>query len=289
LAIGIPVALGLVAASIGWLAHSLLYGAFAALATWVIAQVVFTIWAIKRPAVDAKPATKPKIHTTPSEILSGSCIANQEVSIEDLTREGFVRDSKIESVEFRNCTIRGPGVITLEAPPPTHPVRGSSSATAMLWFPGTCHIEGSPESVLWEVPSGGVTAKGVVYLVGCAFRQVTFRDIAIAGSPNGLRSWTDNCTFSGGDATSWKAKEDVLKKENERLKAAQAERDKAERNRAGLIHELYQLHADGDILLRHDYPRSDLEDWWERTSELIRRALLKDEVDELLKRGLSAA
>lgn len=88
----------------------------------------------------------------------------------------------------------------------------------MVWEAGTCRIEGSPESVLWEVPSDGAMAKGVIYLVGCAFRQVTFRNIAIASSSNGLQLWRDNCTFSEGGATSWESK-DALREKVEQLKA----------------------------------------------------------------------
>lgn len=173
--------------------------------TETAAESAAPIGADSRRAQEAQP---PTIRTTPSELISGPCIANQDVSIEDLIRDGYVRDSKIESIEFRNCTIRGPGVVTLEAPPSTEPARGSS-ARLMMWEAGTCRIEGSPESVLWEVPSGGGMAKGVIYLVGCAFRQVTFRDIAIAGSPNGLQSWKDNCTFTEGSTAPQPASADT--------------------------------------------------------------------------------
>jgi len=124
----IPAAGGLLLGVLGWLIFGLLYGALIGSVFWALTQTGATIWGIRRrvaetqlpvdPELDNAPAQPPAIRTTPSEILSGPCIANQDVSIEDLIRDGFVRDSKIESVEFRNCTICGPGVITVEAPRP---------------------------------------------------------------------------------------------------------------------------------------------------------------------------
>jgi hypothetical protein len=132
-------------------------------------------------------------------------------------------ESVIHGFKFEHCTIRGPGVITLEGEVPG----GGHHLTVS---PGrTCHFEGSPESVFHEVQAGGKEAEGLVRLVGCAFRHVTFENIGVAGTSEELLQWWGDCTFSSGESPSWEPKNgqfgeqdehsatewDVLKEESE--------------------------------------------------------------------------
>jgi hypothetical protein len=99
--------------------------------------------------------------------------------------------SYIADKQFENCTIRGPATITLAGQPP------SSSRSHLTVGPGRdCFVEGDPDSVLQEVTSGGTTAGGVIHLVGCSFRRVTFIGIGIVGNADELEWWRENAAFS---------------------------------------------------------------------------------------------
>jgi hypothetical protein len=70
---------------------------------------------------------------------------------------------------------------------------------------GTCHIQGQPEEVFYDVPAGGVRAIGTIHLVGCSFKGVRLIGIGIAGSSgepgkpetNEFKKWRDSCNFYG--------------------------------------------------------------------------------------------
>jgi len=135
----------------------------------------------------------------PANVAVERRIANRDFRIHDLLKLAGT-DSTIEGKEFENCTIRGPATITTTPPPrPPEKTRGSI-ATAQVFHPSTLYVEGDPDSVLQEVPSGGATASGIIHLVGCSFKRVTFSSIAIAGNTDELDWWRENATFSRGRA-----------------------------------------------------------------------------------------
>jgi hypothetical protein len=132
----------------------------------------------------------------PPNVATERRIAHCDFHIFDLLRlagEGF----SIEGKDFEHCTIRGPGVISTYEdvrPPGQKPENTSLGST---YDPHTLTVKGEPESVLREIPldSGGVS--GVIYLVGCTFRNVTFKGIGIAGPPEEIKWWRENVRFEG--------------------------------------------------------------------------------------------
>jgi hypothetical protein len=143
------------------------------------------------------PATKPALELSPEEIAERR-ISSREFHIRDLLRL-IGSDDTIDGWTFDTCIIKGPAVIT-NASPPRSPQKGRGSfARGEVWQVGTCHVDGDPESVLHEVSSGGARAKGVIHLVGCTYRRVTFSGIGIAGNAEELQGWREKCTFLGGD------------------------------------------------------------------------------------------
>lgn len=133
----------------------------------------------------------------PPNVAVERLIANRDFRLLDLLRLAGT-GSTVEGKDFENCTIRGPGVITTAAPQRPPDNRSGSRAIAEVWHWPSVYVEGTPEAVLYEVPSGGATASGVIHLVGCSYKRVTFIGIGIAGSPDELRQWRDNATFGGG-------------------------------------------------------------------------------------------
>jgi hypothetical protein len=132
----------------------------------------------------------------PPNVATERRIANCDFHIYDLLRlagEGFI----IEGKDFENCTIRGPGVIsTFEdvRPPEKRPDNSSLGST---FDTDSLSVEGEPESVLHEVPWDSEGAGGVIHLVGCTYRRVTFKGIGIAGSPEEIKFWRENVRFRG--------------------------------------------------------------------------------------------
>jgi hypothetical protein len=86
---------------------------------------------------------------------------NQAVLIALVDRdEGAIRDKT-----FDGCEINGPAVV----------------APTDCNFDG-CTFNGDPEALMWEVPQG-TRRIGLVGLVRCQFRNCTFTDIGMAGTP----------------------------------------------------------------------------------------------------------
>jgi hypothetical protein len=143
-------------------------------------------------------------------------IANCDFHIFDLLRLAG-KGSVIEGKDFENCTIRGPGIITTSAPP-RPPKKGSGiTAVGSTFHTPTLYVEGDPESVLHEVPPDG--ASGVIHLVGCTYRRVTFKDIGIAGLSRELEWWRENVRFSGSNSVGLPRSQARIETEEDRRRA----------------------------------------------------------------------
>jgi hypothetical protein len=133
----------------------------------------------------------------PPSVATERRIANCDFHIYELLRlagEGFI----IEGKDFENCTIRGPGVIsTFEDVRPPEKRTDDNSSLGSAFDTHSLSVEGEPESVLHEVPWDSEGASGVIHLVGCTYRRVTFKDIGIAGSPAEIKFWRENVRFRG--------------------------------------------------------------------------------------------
>jgi hypothetical protein len=107
-------------------------------------------------------------------------------------------DGAIMSFTFEHCILEGPGIITFRGPPPPSERQKGSSAHGMVG-PTNCRVEGSADTTLYEItPDGIKRLHGVIQLVGPTLRNVTFRNIGFAGTPEELQSLREQLTFSEG-------------------------------------------------------------------------------------------
>jgi hypothetical protein len=127
----------------------------------------------------------------PPNVATEGRIANCDFRILDLLRLAGTDGSYIVEKEFENCTIRGPGIITREGKPP-----GDKGTHGTVSHVPTLYLEGSPDSVLYEVLPNATAANGVIHLVGCSYKRVTFSSVGIAGSPGEIAWWREHATFS---------------------------------------------------------------------------------------------
>ena len=102
---------------------------------------------------------------------------------------------------FEHCILEGPGIITFRGPPPARERQVGVTAHPMVG-PTNCRVEGAPETTLYEIDPGGVKRlHGVIQLVGPTIRNVTFRNIGFAGTPDELRSLREQLSFSEGTSS----------------------------------------------------------------------------------------
>jgi hypothetical protein len=111
-------------------------------------------------------------------------------------------NSAISGFTFEHCILEGPGIITFRGPPPGIETQRGVTATGMVG-PTNCRVEGAPDTTLYEInPDGIKRLHGVIQLVGPTIRNVTFRNLGFAGTPDELRQLRQQFTFSdGGSAT----------------------------------------------------------------------------------------
>lgn len=107
----------------------------------------------------------------------------------------------IADFTFEHCILEGPGIITFRGPPPGIETQRGVTATGMVG-PTNCRVEGAPDTTLYEInPDGIKRLHGVIQLVGPTIRNVTFRNLGFAGTPDELRSLREHLTFSEGSGS----------------------------------------------------------------------------------------
>jgi hypothetical protein len=108
-------------------------------------------------------------------------------------------DATIKDKTFRDCIIEGPAVVTRKSKPlqGDHPRGRGVAARATVKRHDTSYIYGEPDSIFYEVPSGGEKASGVIRLVGCDFIGTKLKDIAVVGTKEELESWKYEFNYHG--------------------------------------------------------------------------------------------
>jgi hypothetical protein len=108
-------------------------------------------------------------------------------------------DATIEDKTFRDCIIEGPAVVTSKSKPlqGDRPRGRGVTIRAIVKRHDTSYIYGEPDSIFYEVPSGGEKASGVIRLVGCDFIGTKLKDIAVVGTKEELRDWKSEFNYRG--------------------------------------------------------------------------------------------
>jgi hypothetical protein len=100
---------------------------------------------------------------------------------------------------FEHCILEGPGIITFMGPGPNI-ASGSGATGNLLVGPTHCRVEGSPETVLYEIKPDGKRPVGAIQLAGGRFEAVTFRGLGFAGTPDELAWLRKHLIFSEGSS-----------------------------------------------------------------------------------------
>ncbi len=109
-------------------------------------------------------------------------------------------DGVLRDFTFEHCILEGPGIINLGGPFPKPETTGSGPRGSLTVGPMLCRVEGSPDTVLYEITPGGKIPIGVIHLAGYTIRNVTFRGLGFAGTPDELQRLKKHLTFSEGNA-----------------------------------------------------------------------------------------
>jgi hypothetical protein len=111
--LGGPLVTGAVLGALGWLVQNPLYGVVIGLAAWAIAQVGFTVWAIRKLVIRGEPLVKnleveddtsedlPPREDVSEFVLAGSHLKDLPFRITEMTRESLF----IRGRTFEDCTL----------------------------------------------------------------------------------------------------------------------------------------------------------------------------------------
>ena len=110
-------------------------------------------------------------------------------------------DGAIVDFTIEHCILEGPGIIAFRGPTPASERQTGMTAHLSLIGP-ELRVEGAPETTLYEIEPGGTKRlQGVIHFIGPTIRNVTFRNLGFAGTPEELEWLKKHLIFGEGFAS----------------------------------------------------------------------------------------
>src|SRR5215216_4871743 len=209
--VGLSTIVSAVFGVITWILQNFVYGLLAFFGVWTLVTALQAFRVIKRPTSTGETEHEVEqvrdgsgVPGIPEHMIAERHIRYHEnpirlVDLLEVTGEGGV----LRDFQFDHCILEGPGVINIEGPFPKPEAAamtsGSGAHGSLSVGPTHCRVEGSPDTTLYQVTSGGKPPVGIIHLSGYTLRSVTFKGLGFAGTPEHLEWLKEQLIFSEGN------------------------------------------------------------------------------------------